>query len=56
MDLFCLDLSKFLGVNITNVDGFFKSTNVGKWVDEHPNMMDGLSYEFRNMLSEFGYL
>lgn len=54
-DDFCEKISKFLGVDIHNINDYFKPTNMGRWQKDHPNMMDELSNEFKVMLRRFNY-
>jgi hypothetical protein len=52
---FCSNLSAFLGVDIKNIDGYFRPTNMGRWEIDHPDMMSELSKDFKDMLDYFNY-
>jgi hypothetical protein len=52
---FCTNLSTFLEVDIENIDGYFKPTNMGRWQKDHPDMMSELSRDFKDMLDYFNY-
>lgn len=50
----CAQLSEFVGAKIEH-KSYFKATRIHKWKEEHPDMMDKLSNEFKNMLIGLGY-
>lgn len=52
---FEVEISEFLGVDICNISDYFKPTNIGKWKETHPNMMEELSADFKSMLKRFEY-
>jgi len=54
-DKFCENISDFLGVDIVNINDYFKATNLNRWKEDHPSMMDELSTEFKDMLRMFNY-
>jgi hypothetical protein len=52
---FCEKLSYFLGAEIKNINDYFKATNLNRWQKDHPNMMEQLSIEFKDVLDYLGY-
>jgi hypothetical protein len=53
---FCNDISNFIDYGVENINEYFKAVNVGKWQLEHPNMMNELSNEFKELLRYFDYV
>jgi hypothetical protein len=49
------NLSSFLGVDIYNVNDYFKPVAVGKWREAHPDMMSKLPEKFKELLRYFKY-